>query len=167
MKPISHVKLFRGGRLPDWDIPIVIVTFEQTRDDFFFAEYFVLFQKSQHLDSCRASCKNEEDAKEYLELRTPEGVIGDMKDAACAEIEARAVKSLPEEQQYRWILGPAYTLTPIAFDELRVLWFRGRVEEPIRQMVGITRSMELKRELDRMLALSRPKFNEEKPIPPR
>ncbi|PYJ48291.1 MAG: hypothetical protein DME87_13675 [Verrucomicrobia bacterium] len=90
-----------------------------------------------------------------------------MRDAAQAEIEAKVVKSLPKEQQYQWIRLAAYTLTPIEFDELRVLWFRGRVEEPIRQMVGITRSAELKQELDRILALPRLKFREEKPIPAR
>jgi hypothetical protein len=167
MNPISRVKLFRGGQLPDLDVPIVIVTFEQTRDEFFFAEYFILYQKSQLLDSCRASCKNAEEAKEYLELRMPEGVIQDMRDAAQAEIEGKVVKSLSKEHQYQWILRAAYTLTPMKFEDLRTLWFRGRVEEPIRQTARITRSMELKRELDRILALPLLKFKEEKPIPPR
>jgi hypothetical protein len=166
MKPISHVRLFRGGRLYDWDVPIVIVTFEQTRDEFFFAEYFILYQKSP-LDGCRLSPSGAESVKEYIEFRTVEGVIQDMRDAAQAEIEEKVVKSLPKDQQYQWIRLAAYTLTPIEFDELRVLWFRGRVEVPIRQMVGITRSAELKQELDRILALPRLKFTEEKPIPAR
>jgi hypothetical protein len=166
MNPISHVRLFRGGRLPDLDVPIVIVTFEQTRDDRFFAEYFILFQKSP-LDGCRFSPSSAESVKEYLEFRTVEGVIQDMRDDAQAEIEKKVVESLPTEQQHQWILGPAYTLTPIEFEDLRALWFRGRFEEPIREMANNTRSEELKQELNRMLALPRPKFNEEKPIPPR
>src|SRR6266852_8809620 len=126
MKPISHVKLFRGGRLPDWDVPIVIIAFEQTRDDFFFAEYFILYQKSQRLDSCRLSSpKSAESVKEYLEFRTPEGIMQDMADAAQVEIEGDLVESLSREQQHQWILGPAYTLAPIEFEELRTLWIRG------------------------------------------
>src|SRR6266498_4979370 len=144
MKPITHVKLFRGGRLPNLDKPVVIVTFEQTREDFFFAEYFILFQKSERLESCRYSCA--EGVREYLELRTPEAVIQDVADDARAEIEAKVVESLPEERQYQWILGPAYTLTPIEFEDLRALWIRGHLEEAIRQMARTTRSEELKQE---------------------
>ena len=79
MKPISHVKLFRGGRLPNWDEPIVIVTFEQAQDDRFFAEYFVVFPKSQRLDARRFAAT--ENVKEYLKLRPPESVITDIADA--------------------------------------------------------------------------------------
>src|ERR1044071_8950242 len=99
------------------NVPIVIVTFEQTRDEFFFAEYFILYQKSP-LDGCRLSPSGAESVKEYLEFRTVEGVIQDMRDAAQAEIEGKVVKSLPKEQQYQWIRLAAYTLTPIEFDEL-------------------------------------------------
>src|SRR6266567_3394557 len=161
MNPISHVKLFRGGRLPDLDEPLVVVTFEQTAEDFFSAEYFILFQKSQRLDPCRLL--GTENVKEYLELRTPEGVIEEMVNDARAEIEKQVVESLPQQQQYQWILGPAYTLTPIAFEELHALWFRGRVEEPIRQMAAITQSEELKKKLNRILKLPKLKFKEEKP----
>jgi hypothetical protein len=161
MNAISHVKLFRGGRLPNLDEPIVIVTFEQTRDDVFFAEYFILFQKSQRLDSGRLLGR--ENVKEYLEFRTPEGVIEDMTDDARAEIEKQVIESLPEEKQHQWILAPAYTLTPIELEDLRALWIRGRVEEPIRQIARITRSEELKQELNRMFSLPQLKFREEKP----
>jgi hypothetical protein len=84
-------------------------------------------------------------------------------DDARAAIEAKVVESLPEERQYQWILGPAYTLTPIELEDLCTLWIRGRVEEPIRQMARITRSQELKKELNRILALPHLKFKEEKP----
>jgi hypothetical protein len=161
MNPISHVKLFRAGRLPDGDEPIVIVTFEQTREEFFFAEYFILFQKSQRLDSCRFSCS--ENAKEYLELRTPEDIVKDVTDDARAEIEGKLVESLPKEERHQWILGPAYTLTPIQFEDLRALWFRGRIEKPIRELARITRSEELKHELNQILNLPRAKFEQEKP----
>ena len=161
MKPISHVKLFRGGRLPNWDEPIVIVTFEQAQDDRFFAEYFIVFPKSQRLDARRFAAT--ENVKEYLKLRPPESVITDMADDACREIEGKVVEWLPQEQHHQWILGPAYTLTPIGFKELRALWFRGRVEEPIREMAGITHSEELKQKLNRILSLPRLKFEEEKP----
>jgi hypothetical protein len=102
MKPISHVKLFRGGRLPTWDEPIVIVTFEQAQDDRFFAEYFVVFPKSQRLDARRFAAT--ENVKEYLKLRPPESVITDMADDACREIEGKVVESLPQEQQHQWLL---------------------------------------------------------------
>jgi hypothetical protein len=161
MKPISHVKLFRGGRLPDLDEPLVVVTFEQTADDFFFAEYFILYQKSQRVEGGRLA--GTETVKEHLELRKPEGVIEDMADDARAEIEAKVVEKLPEQQQHQWVLPPAYTLTPIEFEDLRALWFRCRVkEEPIREMIRLTRSQELKHELDKILALPHLKFRKEK-----
>src|SRR5262249_698803 len=121
MKPISHVKLFRGGRLPDGDVPLVIVTFEQTRDDRFLAEYFIVFPKSRRLEPCILAAT--EHVEEYLKFRPPESVVTDMADNACSEIEAKVVESLPQEQQHQWVLRrPAYTLTPIEFDELRALW---------------------------------------------
>src|SRR5205807_5041315 len=103
MKPISHVKLFRGGRLPDGDVPIVIVTFEQTRDDRFVAEYFIVFPKSQRLEPYRFAAT--ENVQEYLNCQPPEGVITEMADRACREIEGKVVESLPQEQQHQWILA--------------------------------------------------------------
>jgi hypothetical protein len=160
MKEISHVKLFRGSRLPDGDVPIVIVTFEQTQEDRFFAEYFILFPKSQRLDGRRL--RGTEHVKEYLELRPPGSVIEDMADEAQAEIEGNVVESLPEEQQRQWVLPPTYTLTPIEFDELRALWIRGRIEEGfIRQIVEVTGSLELKDVLRKIFELPRLTFKEE------
>lgn len=160
MNPISHVKLFRAGRLPNGDEPIVVVTFEQTREEDFFAEYFILYQKSQRPTSCRYLCK--ENAREFLEIRTPEKVVEDVADYALAEIEGKLVESRPEEEQFKWIRRPAYTLTPIGLEDLRALWFRGRIEEPIREMARITRSAELKDELNQILNLPRPKYTLEK-----
>jgi hypothetical protein len=166
MEPISHVKLFRGGRLPDADEPIVIVTFEQTEDDFFFAEYFILYEKSQNAFGCRLSSpRSAEDVKEFLQDQTPDDVIQERTAAAQAEIEGKVVESLQtEQQQQQWILG-AYTLKPIEFKDLRALWIRGRFQEPIRQMARLTRPAELKRDLERLLRLPDLKFNEEKLSP--
>jgi hypothetical protein len=161
MDPISHVKLFLAGRLPDWDEPIVIVTFEQTKEESFFAEYFILFRKSQRLHGCRFSTK-EEDTVEFLKIRPPERVIEDVAEHARLEILGQLFESLSEEQQHRWILGPPYTLTPIELKELQTLWFRGRYEDLIRKLDGATRSMELKAELDKILKLPHWKFTEEK-----
>jgi hypothetical protein len=166
MDPISHVKLFRGGRLPDADEPIVIVTFEQTEDDFFFAEYFILYEKSEHAFGCRLSSpRSAEGVKEFLQDQTPDDVIKERTAAAQAEIEGKVVESLQTEQlQHQWILG-AYTLEEIEFKDLRALWIRGRFQEPIRQMAHLTRSVELQRDLNQMLALPHLRFTEDKLSP--
>jgi hypothetical protein len=126
---------------------------------------FYCVPKSQRFDAGRFAAT--ENVEEYLEFRPPESVIKDMADDACSDIEGRVVESLPQEQQHQWVLRPAYTLTPIEFEELHALWFRGRVEQPlIRELAGITHSEELKQELNRILALPRLKFEEEKPGSP-
>lgn len=164
MKPISHVRLFRAGRLPDLDEPIVIVTFEQTREEAFFAEFFILYQKTQRVFSCRYLCR--EHAKEFLEARPPEEVIEDTAEYARAEIEGQLVEKLPEEQQFKWVLGPPYTLTPIKLEQLRTFWFRGQLDEPIRQMYNTSRSVELKHELEKIFSLPRLKLQRENPAYP-
>jgi hypothetical protein len=164
MKAISHVKLFRAGRLPNWDEPIVVVTFEQTREEVFCAEYFILYQKPPHLYGSRIWCR--EDASEFLADRPPEKVMEDVAEDARLQIQGQFIEKLPEEEQHKWILGPPYTLSPIDMEELRTLWFRRQLDAPICEMANTTHSMELKRELEKIVNLRRPKFTSVDPANP-
>ncbi len=57
----------------------------------------------QHTGILKSGKSGTQRVKEYLEHRTPEGVIQDRADAAHAEILGKPFESLPKERQYQWL----------------------------------------------------------------
>lgn len=160
----SRYCFFQGTRLPNFDSPIAVVTFQQERPDFFFTEYFVFQFKQPGVLACRIRCSN--GAEDYLALRGPDDLISDTAEHAARELEGSKIDKLPLQQQTWWALNVKFEFTKTDTNPLITAWYRGQLHAEMAEMRRITRSIGLRHELDRIFALPKIQWTEERPPEP-
>jgi hypothetical protein len=72
----SEFRIFEGDRLPNFEYPMAIVTFQQEREDLFFTEFFILRPHLRQVAS-RREIGSGEHAAGYLELKGIDALLAE------------------------------------------------------------------------------------------